>query len=211
MGRDEATLAPGGAPCHALTIEPAPHRPTRACWLPPGCCSSVPIVALHVGVQLRPRRAAPGRVAFFFWYQMLWVFLASACTYAAYKLVQRAAPHRPMVESDDERGRTDERPGHRLRRRMNGVNGVALAVFIFFFLAVTVMGFLAARWRRRRDAGQPRRMGPGRPVVRHLGHLVPARRRPLHGVHLRRRPGGDLRDGRGPASSPCRTRSWSTR
>jgi len=30
----------------------------------------------------------------------------------------------------------------------NGVNGVALGVFIFFFLAVTVMGFLAARWRK---------------------------------------------------------------
>ncbi|CAL2069481.1 Monocarboxylate transport permease protein [Streptomyces murinus] len=29
-----------------------------------------------------------------------------------------------------------------------GVNGVALGVFIFFFLAVTVLGFLAARWRR---------------------------------------------------------------
>lgn len=30
----------------------------------------------------------------------------------------------------------------------DGVNGVALGVFIFFFLAVTVLGFLAARWRR---------------------------------------------------------------
>ena len=30
----------------------------------------------------------------------------------------------------------------------DGVNGVALGVFIFFFLAVTVMGFLAARWRK---------------------------------------------------------------
>ncbi|MCA1222646.1 monocarboxylate uptake permease MctP [Streptomyces sp. 8L] len=29
-----------------------------------------------------------------------------------------------------------------------GVNGVALGVFIFFFLAVTVLGFLAARWRK---------------------------------------------------------------
>ncbi|MFK4101025.1 monocarboxylate uptake permease MctP [Streptomyces sp. NPDC019531] len=29
-----------------------------------------------------------------------------------------------------------------------GVNGVALAVFVLFFLAVTVMGFLAARWRK---------------------------------------------------------------
>ncbi|MEW2633085.1 monocarboxylate uptake permease MctP [Streptomyces sp. NPDC048389] len=30
----------------------------------------------------------------------------------------------------------------------DGVNGVALAVFILFFVAVTVMGFLAARWRK---------------------------------------------------------------
>ncbi|MFE1949135.1 sodium:solute symporter, partial [Streptomyces sp. NPDC059524] len=30
----------------------------------------------------------------------------------------------------------------------DGVNGVALTVFILFFVAVTVMGFLAARWRR---------------------------------------------------------------
>ncbi|MFI6687155.1 monocarboxylate uptake permease MctP [Streptomyces sp. NPDC050485] len=30
----------------------------------------------------------------------------------------------------------------------HGVNGVALGVFIFFFLAVTVIGFLAARWRK---------------------------------------------------------------
>jgi SSS family solute:Na+ symporter len=34
----------------------------------------------------------------------------------------------------------------------NGVNGVALAVFLIFFLAVTVMGFLAARWRRAENA-----------------------------------------------------------
>jgi solute:Na+ symporter, SSS family len=31
---------------------------------------------------------------------------------------------------------------------MDGVNGVELAVFIFFFLLVTVLGFVAARWRR---------------------------------------------------------------
>src|SRR3954469_12430744 len=34
----------------------------------------------------------------------------------------------------------------------DGVNGVALGVFIFFFLLVTVMGFLAARWRRADNA-----------------------------------------------------------
>ena len=31
---------------------------------------------------------------------------------------------------------------------MGNVNGVELAIFLFFFLVVTVMGFLAARWRR---------------------------------------------------------------
>jgi solute:Na+ symporter, SSS family len=31
---------------------------------------------------------------------------------------------------------------------VSGVNGVELAVFLFFFVLVTVMGFLASRWRR---------------------------------------------------------------
>jgi solute:Na+ symporter, SSS family len=31
---------------------------------------------------------------------------------------------------------------------MENVNGVELAIFLFFFLLVTVMGFMAARWRR---------------------------------------------------------------
>jgi hypothetical protein len=26
---------------------------------------------------------------FFFWYQLLWVFIASACTYAAYLIIER--------------------------------------------------------------------------------------------------------------------------
>ncbi|MFJ4844011.1 MULTISPECIES: monocarboxylate uptake permease MctP [unclassified Streptomyces] len=34
----------------------------------------------------------------------------------------------------------------------DGVNGVALAVFIFFFVAVTVLGFLAARWRKAENS-----------------------------------------------------------
>ena len=34
---------------------------------------------------------------------------------------------------------------------MSDVDGVAFAVFIFFFLLVTAMGFLAARWRRAPD------------------------------------------------------------
>ncbi|WP_037913034.1 monocarboxylate uptake permease MctP [Actinacidiphila yeochonensis] len=34
----------------------------------------------------------------------------------------------------------------------DGVNGVALGVFVFFFLAVTAVGFMAARWRRADNA-----------------------------------------------------------
>src|SRR3954454_24152192 len=30
----------------------------------------------------------------------------------------------------------------------SGVNGVELAIFVFFFAGVTVLGFVAARWRR---------------------------------------------------------------
>lgn len=31
---------------------------------------------------------------------------------------------------------------------MNNVNWVAFSVFIFFFAVVTVLGFVAARWRK---------------------------------------------------------------
>lgn len=36
---------------------------------------------------------------FFIWYQFLWVFLCSALTYTAYRLVLRARPHRAMGEA----------------------------------------------------------------------------------------------------------------
>ena len=38
---------------------------------------------------------------FFIWYQFLWVFLCSAMTWTAYKLVLRARPHRPMSGPTD--------------------------------------------------------------------------------------------------------------
>ncbi|MEU1784411.1 monocarboxylate uptake permease MctP [Streptomyces sparsogenes] len=44
---------------------------------------------------------------------------------------------------------------------MDGVNGVALGVFIFFFLAVTVMGFMAARWRAAENANNLDEWGLG--------------------------------------------------
>ena len=49
---------------------------------------------------------------FFIWYQFLWVFLCSALTYTAYRLVLRARPHRPMPgHRDAETLRRDEEAG----------------------------------------------------------------------------------------------------
>ncbi|WP_031028907.1 monocarboxylate uptake permease MctP [Streptomyces albus] len=42
-----------------------------------------------------------------------------------------------------------------------GVNGVALGVFVFFFLVVTVMGFRAARWRKAADGNSLDEWGLG--------------------------------------------------
>ncbi len=42
-----------------------------------------------------------------------------------------------------------------------GIDGVALAVFVFFFLAVTVMGFLAARWRKAEQSANLDEWGLG--------------------------------------------------
>lgn len=43
-----------------------------------------------------------GGVPFFFWYQFVWVFLCAAATWAAYRLVLKARPHRPMRGSADD-------------------------------------------------------------------------------------------------------------
>jgi hypothetical protein len=61
----------------------------------------VPIIALMWVSSYAHDEPRLGGWPFFFWYQMLWVFIASACTYAAYRLVLRARPHRPMTGHDD--------------------------------------------------------------------------------------------------------------
>ena len=55
------------------------------------------------------------------------------------------------------------------------------------------MGFVAARWRRADDMSSLARVGPRRPPLRHLDHLVPARRRPLHRLHVHRGARRDVR------------------
>ena len=66
----------------------------------------VPVVALlWVGSYSRvePRL---GAFPFFVWYQFLWVFLCSAMTYTAYRIVLLARPHRSMADDGD---RSEER------------------------------------------------------------------------------------------------------
>jgi len=63
----------------------------------------IPIVGLlWVGSYARVEPVVAG-FPFFIWYQFLWVFLCSACTYAAYRLVLRARPHRPMAGNGADR------------------------------------------------------------------------------------------------------------
>ncbi|HMM94081.1 DUF3311 domain-containing protein [Phycicoccus sp.] len=64
----------------------------------------VPVVALlWVGSYSRVDPKL-GPFPFFFWYQFLWVFLCSAMTYSAYRIVLVARPHRSMADTDDADG-----------------------------------------------------------------------------------------------------------
>ncbi|MFL6101533.1 MAG: DUF3311 domain-containing protein [Actinomycetales bacterium] len=57
-----------------------------------------PIVALMwVGSYAKATPRLWG-MPFFFWYQFLWVFLAAACTYTAYRILQATTPARERGE-----------------------------------------------------------------------------------------------------------------
>jgi Protein of unknown function (DUF3311) len=61
-----------------------------------GILLALPMIALAwVGSYARVEPKLAG-FPFFIWYQFLWVFLCSAMTYTAYRLVKLARPHRPM-------------------------------------------------------------------------------------------------------------------
>ena len=61
-----------------------------------GVLLAIPIIALLlVGTYARDEPRLGG-FPFFIWYQFLWVFLTSALTYTAYRIVLVARPHRPM-------------------------------------------------------------------------------------------------------------------
>jgi hypothetical protein len=73
-----------------------PDRTDRRRDLPGGILAAVvvlvlaPLVALLlVGTYAKDGPELWG-FPFFYWYQFLWVFIASACTWAAYQLIRRA-------------------------------------------------------------------------------------------------------------------------
>lgn len=57
---------------------------------------ALPIIALMLVSTYARKEPVLWGFPFFIWYQFLWVFLCSGCTYAAYRLVLKGRPHRPM-------------------------------------------------------------------------------------------------------------------
>lgn len=72
-----------------------------------GVLLALPVVALMwVSSYSRDEPRLAG-FPFFIWYQFLWVFLCSALTYTAYRIVLVARPHRPMDDLRDGDGDGD--------------------------------------------------------------------------------------------------------
>jgi hypothetical protein len=68
-----------------------------------GVLLMIPIVALlwvDTFAKAQPRLAG---FPFFIWYQFLWVFLCSACTWTAYHLVQTSRPARTAKGAEGRR------------------------------------------------------------------------------------------------------------
>ena len=66
-----------------------------------GVCLVIPLVGLMWVTSYAKETPRLGGIPFFFWYQFLWVFITSALTYAAHRLVLAARGQRDV---DDDRG-----------------------------------------------------------------------------------------------------------
>lgn len=77
-----------------------------------GVLLAIPIVALMlVGTYAKDEPRLAG-FPFFVWYQFVWVVLCSVLTYAAYRVVLKARPHRPMNPEGTEFLDDDAEVGH---------------------------------------------------------------------------------------------------
>jgi hypothetical protein len=63
-----------------------------------GVLLAIPVVALMLVDTYARKEPVLAGFPFFIWYQFLWVFLCSGLTYTAYRIVQKARPHRPMTQ-----------------------------------------------------------------------------------------------------------------
>jgi hypothetical protein len=67
------------------------HRPLPAATkVMAGVLLAIPLVALAIVPSYAKRTPELWGMPFFYWYQFLWVFVASAFTWAAYVLITRA-------------------------------------------------------------------------------------------------------------------------
>jgi hypothetical protein len=80
---------------------PAPP-PNKGLLVLTGVLVAIPIVALMLVGTYSKKEPYLAGFPFFFWYQFLWVFLCSGFTYAAFIVVRKARPHRPMDTEGDE-------------------------------------------------------------------------------------------------------------
>ena len=99
------------------------------------------VLPLLPGIYARSRTPRSWTFPFFFWFQFALIIAVHGPHLAGLPggvargpRAGRASPAGPPA-GDARTGRTD-------------VDGIAVSVFVFFFLLVTVLGFAAARWRR---------------------------------------------------------------
>jgi hypothetical protein len=67
-----------------------------------GVCLAIPLVALMWVSSYTRETPRVGGVPFFFWYQFVWVFVTSALTYAAHRLVLAARGQRDENHDQEE-------------------------------------------------------------------------------------------------------------
>ena len=95
--RDPAGAPGPGAPAHPHSAPPANHTLLAIAVV----LLALPIIALMLVNTYARKEPTLWGFPFFIWYQFLWVFLCSAFTYAAYRLVLVARPHVPMTRDGE--------------------------------------------------------------------------------------------------------------
>jgi Na+/proline symporter len=87
----------GGATDPTRDLAPPTNRPLMVVA---GICLAIPVVALLWVSSYAKETPKLGGVPFFFWYQFLWVFLTSALTYTAHRLVLLARKPRQAAKEE---------------------------------------------------------------------------------------------------------------